>query len=192
MPLPNQKATSITKAIIKLCSSFGIPDVIHSDQGRNFESCLFREMLTAFGIEKSRTTAYHPQGDGMVERFNRSLLQLLHCYTQQEEDWEQYLPLVLYAYCTAPHSSTGISPFKLMFGRPPKSTQVQSLTGFDPSSYLTQLQVKLAALQDLVHINTTKAAQVQKLHYDKSSTSRSFTPQELVWLSIPTAGKLQP
>ena len=192
VPLPNQKATSITKAIIKLCSSFGIPDVIHSDQGRNFESCLFREMLTAFGIEKSRTTAYHPQGDGMVERFNRSLLQLLRCYTQQEEDWEQYLPLVLYAYCTAPHSSTGISPFQLMFGRPPKSTQVQSLTGFDPSSYSTQLQVKLAALQDLVHINTTKAAQVQKLHYDKSSTSRSFTPQELVWLSIPTAGKLQP
>ena len=73
-----------------------------------------------------------------------------------------------------------------------QTTQVQSLTGFDPSSYSTQLQVKLAALQDLVHINTTKAAQVQKLHYDKSSTSRSFTTQELVWLSIPTAGKLQP
>ena len=188
----NYVRTSITKAIIKLCSSFEIPDVIHSDQGRNFESCLFREMLTAFGIEKSRTTAYHPQGDGMVERFNRSLLQLLRCYTQQEEDWEQYLPLLLYVYCTAPHSSTGISPFQLMFGRPPKSTQVQSLTGFDPSSYLTQLQVKLAVLQDLVHINTTKAAQVQKLHYDKLSTSHSFTPQELVWLSIPMAGKLQP
>ena len=61
-------------------------------------------MLTAFGIEKSRTTAYHPQGDGMVKRFNRSLLQLLCCYTQQEEDWEQYLPLMLYAYCTALHS----------------------------------------------------------------------------------------
>ena len=70
VPLPDQKATSITKAIIKLCSSFGIPDVIHSDQGRNFESLLFREMLTAFGIQKSCTTAYHPQGDGMVERSN--------------------------------------------------------------------------------------------------------------------------
>ena len=192
VPLPDQKAKSISNAIIKLCSSFGIPDVIHSDQGRNFESCLFREMLTAFGIEKSRTTAYHPQGDGMVERFNRSLLQLLRCYTQQENDWEQYLPLVLYAYCTAPHSSTGISPFELMFGRPPKSTQLQPQTGFDPCSYSVQLQAKLAALQDLVRTNTTTAAQTQKFYYDRSSTSRAFTPQELVWLSIPTAGKLQP
>ena len=192
VPLPDQKAKSISNAIIKLCSSFGIPDVIHSDQGRNFESCLFQEMLTAFGIEKSRTTAYHPQGDGMVERFNRSLLQLLRCYTQQENDWEQYLPLVLYAYCTAPHSSTGISPFELMFGRPPKSTQLQPQTGFDPSSYSVQLQAKLAALQDLVRTNTTTAAQTQKFYYDRSSTSRAFTPQELVWLSIPTAGKLQP
>ena len=180
VPLPDQKATSITKAVIKLCSSFGVPDVIHSDQGRNFESLLFREMLTAFGIQKSRTTAYHPQGDGMVERFNRSLLQLLRCYTQQENDWEQYLPLVLYAYCTAPHSATGISPFELMFGRTPKSSQVQSLTGFDPSSYSAQLQIKLRELQELVLSNTSTAAQAQKFYYDRTATNRSFTPQELV------------
>ena len=95
VPLLDQKATSIIKAVIKICSSFCIPDVIHSDQGRNFESLLFREMLTAFGVQKSHTTAYNPQGDGMVERLNRSLLQLLRCYTQQENDWEQCLPLVL-------------------------------------------------------------------------------------------------
>ena len=128
----------------------------------------------------------------MVERFNRSLLQLLRCYTQQENDWEQYLPLVLYAYCTAPHSATGISPFELMFGRTPRSSQVQSLTGFDPSSYSAQLQIKLRELQELVLSNTSTAAQAQKFYYDRTATNRSFTPQELVWLSIPTAGKLQP
>ena len=73
--------------------------------------------LKELGILKTRTTAYHPQGDGMVERFNRSLLQLLRCYVQRQNDWEQYLPLVLYAYRTALHSSTGCSPFELMFGR---------------------------------------------------------------------------
>ena len=119
IPLHDQKATTITDAIVKLCGNFGIPDVLHSDQGRNFESTLFHQMLQAFGIHKSRTTAYHPQSDGMVERFNRSLLQLLRCYVDSEDDWERYLPLVLYAYRTAQHSSTGASPFQLMFGRPP-------------------------------------------------------------------------
>ena len=68
VPLRDQTATSI------------------SDQGRNFKSQLFCDVLTAFGIQKSRTTAYHPQGDCMVERFNRSLLQMLCCYTETEDD----------------------------------------------------------------------------------------------------------
>ena len=79
-----------------------------------------------------------------------------------------------------------------MFGRTPKSSQVQSLTGFDPSSYSAQLQIKLRELQELVLSNTSTAAQAQKFYYDRTSTNRSFTPQELVWLSIPMAGKLQP
>ena len=78
-----------------------------------------------------------------------------------------------------------------MFGRTPKSSQVQSLTGFDPSSYSTQLQSKLRELQEY-YLNTSTAAQAQKFYYDRTSTNRSFTPQELVWLSIPVAGKLQP
>ena len=74
VPLHDQTAASITKAITKICSTFGIPSILHSDQGRNFESHMLRQMLQAFGIKKSRTTAYHPQCDGMVEQFNRSLL----------------------------------------------------------------------------------------------------------------------
>ena len=80
IPIPDQTAASITTELIKLFSIFGVPAVVHSDQGRNFESSILRTALEAFGIEKSRTTAYHPQGDGMVERLNRSLLQLLRCY----------------------------------------------------------------------------------------------------------------
>lgn len=95
VPLQDQIAASISAAVIKICCSFGIPDVLHSDQGRNFESQLFRDVLTAFEIQKSRTTAYHPQGDGMVERFNRSLLQLLCCYTETEDIGKNFCHL----YC---------------------------------------------------------------------------------------------
>ena len=117
IPLPDQTATAITAELIKLFSVFGVPSVVHSDQGRNFESSILKATLEAFGIAKSWTTAYHPQGDGMVERLNRSLLQLLRAYVTEQAEWECHLPLVLYAYCSATHSSTGLSPFELMFGR---------------------------------------------------------------------------
>ena len=149
-------------------------------------------MLQAFGIQKCRTTAYHPQCDGMVERFNRSLLQMLRCYVSTEEDWETYLPLVLYAYRTAPHSTTGVSPFQLMFGRDPKQVTFPPTNAFDSSSYAAYLLAKLAKLQDFVATNTTAAAQQQKNHYDKTSVTRTFSVGEPVWLSVPTAGKLQP
>ena len=107
IPLPDQTAACITGELIKLFSIYGHPEVFHSDQGRNFESSILAQTLEAFGVRKSRTTAYHPQGDGMVERFNRSLLQLLQTYVDKQDDWECYLPLVLYAYRYSVHSSTG-------------------------------------------------------------------------------------
>ena len=108
IPLQNHIAVCITEELVKLCATYGLPEIVHSGQGRAFESTILRQV---FGTKKTHTTPYHPQGDGMVERFNRSLLQLLRTYVEKEEDWEQYLPLALYAYRTAQHSSTGISPF---------------------------------------------------------------------------------
>ena len=74
IPLHDQTALSVTTALVNVFSRFGIPDIVHSDQGRNFESTLLKQTLEAFGVSKTRTTAYHPQRDCMVERFNRSLL----------------------------------------------------------------------------------------------------------------------
>ena len=89
---------------MKLFATYG---QLHSDQGQNFESAILRQTLDAFSINKSRTTAYHLQGDGLVERFNRSLLQSFQAYVDKQTGWEQYLPLVLYAYRTSVHSPTG-------------------------------------------------------------------------------------
>ena len=110
IPLSNQTAVRIARELIKLFSMYGHPHVLHSDQGRNFESTLMSQTLEAYGVKKSCTTAYHPQGDGMVERFNQSLLQLLRAYVAKYDEWEHFLHMVLYAYRTAIHSSMGVSP----------------------------------------------------------------------------------
>ena len=70
IPIPDQTAACITWELVKIFSTIGIPDTLHSDQGQNFESLILQQTLDTFGVNKSRTSAYHPQGDGMVERLN--------------------------------------------------------------------------------------------------------------------------
>ena len=196
IPMPDQTAERIVKVLIEVFSHFGIPEILHSDQGRNFESTILKKTCSAFGIVKSRTTSYHPQGDGMVERFNRTLLQLLRAYVQQQSDWESQLPLLLYAYCTARHTSTHLSPFVLLIGREPVLPITPSLggdemKGHDPHSYEHTLQVRLAELRDLVECHIAQEAQRQKKSYDSSTKCRTFNVGDAVWLHVPTAGKLE-
>ena len=190
--IPNQTAAHITTELVKVFSRYGIPDILHSDQGRNFESTILSQTLEAFGVSKSRTTAYHPAGDGLVERFNRSLLQMLRAYVQQHNDWEKYLPFMLYAYRTAVHSSTGVSPFELMFGRCAHKSPLPTTRSYDVTSYQDQLRAKLAHLYDFVELNNVQACGHQKCKFDRSTQPRTFSVGDPVWLSIPTAGKLDP
>ena len=65
-PLPDQTASRITTELVDLFTTYGVPEIVHSGQGRNFKSASIQQVLKAFGVKKTRTTAYHPQGDGMV------------------------------------------------------------------------------------------------------------------------------
>ena len=150
IPLPDQTANRVTRELVQVFTKYGLPTALHSDQGRNFESAMLQQTLDAFGIRKSRTTAYHPEDDGMVERFNRTLLQLLRTYTGTHDEWEHYLPFVLFAYRTAVHSSTGVFPFALMFGRSPAQNPFLTQSAYDAVSYQSQLRTKLAQLADFV------------------------------------------
>ena len=73
--IPNQEAITVAQKLVDECfCRFSVPEQLHSDQGRQFESTLISEMCKILQIHKTRTTPYHPQSDGMVERFNRTLL----------------------------------------------------------------------------------------------------------------------
>ena len=115
----NREAKTIADELVKnfICR-FGAPDYIHTNQGRNFESSLISEICKLLGIKKTRTTPYHPQSDGMVESFNRTLLNMLGIACNDlQETWDVQLPFLMMAYCTSVQESTGKTPFSLMFGR---------------------------------------------------------------------------
>ena len=128
----------------------------------------------------------------MVERFNRTLIQLLRTYIESQEEWEKYLPYVLYAYRTSQHTSTKASPYLLLYGRHPPSQQLQDQLAYDSLSYPAHIQSKLAELHDFVHANLTQAASSQKTYYDHHASAPSFNTGDSVWLAVPTAGKLDP
>ena len=192
IPIPDQTAERITSELIKIFCTYGPPQILHSDQGRNFESSIFMQTLHAFGVQKSHTSPYHPQGDGMVERFNRTLLQLLRTYVKSQEEWEMYIPYVLYAYRTSQYTATKASPYLLLYGRDPPLHQLQQHLAYDSLSYPAHIRHKLAELQDFVHTNLTQEASRHKTYYDHCTNVPSFTTGDPVWLSIPTAGKLEP
>ena len=174
IPIPNQTATCITQEVVQVFSRFGLPAILHSVQGANFESTKLSQTLEAFGVRKSCTTSYHPQGDGMVERFNRTLLQMLRTYTQQQSDWEQHLSLVLLAYRSATHPSTGLSPFELMFGRSATHADLPELLAFEPMSCQADVRKRLAEFYELVETHHTQAAQHQKSNYNRHTQARKF------------------
>ncbi|CAC5375779.1 unnamed protein product [Mytilus coruscus] len=113
------EAKTVAKIIVEeVIVRFGVPQWIHSDQGRKFESLLFQEMCRILNIKKTRTTLYHPKSDGMVERFNKTLATMLSSFVEQNQrNWDEYIPFVMMAYRASEHETTGQTPNSLMLGR---------------------------------------------------------------------------
>ena len=110
-PIPNQEATTVARKLTEeMFLRFSPPEQLHSDQGRQFESKLVGEICKLLGIVKSRTTPYHPQGNGLVERFNHTLVDMLSTVSKDHPFlWENHIRAVCMAYNTSVQASTGFS-----------------------------------------------------------------------------------
>ena len=118
IPMKNIKAPKIVAALIKFFTLVGLPKAIQSDQGSNFMSGTFQQVMQELGIKQYTSSAYHPQSQGALERFHQSLKNMMksYCY-EQGKDWDEGIHLLLFAVREAVQESLGFSPFELLFGR---------------------------------------------------------------------------
>ena len=121
---PSKTQTALTTAKLlwnNFILHYGFPEKIISDQGRNFESELIGHLCQLAGVQKLRTSPYHPQTNGQCERFNGTLLNMLGTLTpEQKKDWKSHVPALVHAYNCTRNTATGFSPYFLLFGREPR------------------------------------------------------------------------
>ena len=193
LPIPNMYAETVAREFVHhFVCQFGVPEHLHTDQGKNFDSTLVKEVCRLLGIDKTRTTAYHPQSDGLVERLNRTILNMLSTVLEEDIwDWDLKLPLIMLAYRTSVQETTGASPFSLLFGRearlpvdvmfglPPGETSTS------PSQYALTLRHNLESIYHEVRTKTGLQQNRQKELYDQKSRGSPFKVGDLVWLHCP-------
>ena len=173
VPTKNQLARTTAEAFYNhFIIHYGIPERIHSDQGPNFESKVIRELCTITGMTKSRTTSYHAMGNGMCERFNRTLLNMLGSLEPSKKtNWKAYVGPMVHAYNCTRHESTGQTPYLLMFGRNPR-LPIDAAFGLrenekEPTSkYMKELRDRIAEAYRLATGAADRARAKQKEGYD--------------------------
>ena len=187
--------TLATVLVDEVVCRYGVPSVIHSDQGANLTGQVVSSLCTRLGIKRTQTSAYHPQGNGQVERFNRTLEAMLaKMVRENQRDWDVHIPKALFAYRTALHESSGYSPYRINFGRTP-NLPVDIMLGRElPSTeegerkipeFVEEVSRSLKEAYEDVRQKLDEAHKKNKAIYDRSVKGSVLTIGDRVWLYIP-------
>ena len=193
IPLRNIKAKTIVKALTKFFSFVGAPKAIQSDQGSNFMSGLFQQVMFELGIEQYRSSAYHPESQGALERFHQTLKSMMRTYCfQHGKDWDEGVHMVLFAAREAVQESLGFSPFELVFGhsvRGPlkllKEKWLLEATDINLLDYVSEFKERLHEACKMAHDNLKNSQTRMKTWYDRNARRREFKAGDKVLVFLP-------
>ncbi|KAI2658233.1 Transposon Ty3-G Gag-Pol polyprotein [Labeo rohita] len=197
MPLRKATAKNIAKELFLLCTRVGIPAEILTDQGTPFMSRLMADLCRLLRVKQIRTTVFHPQTDGLVERFNQTLKQMLkRVAAEDRRDWDLMIPYVLFGVREIPQASTGFTPFELLFGRQPRGLldvareaweQQQPAPLRSAIEHVREMRERIERVMPLVREHLTKAQQSQQRIYNRAAQPREFQPGDRVMVLVPTS-----
>ena len=172
----NKSAVTVAERLFNdFIPRFGFPARIVHDQGKEFENNLFKQLEKMCGIVHSRTTPYHPQCNGQVERFNQTLLGMLRTLPEEyKSKWKDHLNKVVHSYNCTVNDATGYSPFYLLFGRPPRlpidlilGTDDQLDSTIDTRKYAESWKTAMQTAYQLANKSAMKSCARGKRSYDR-------------------------
>ena len=198
IPLRNTSAGKIVKALITFFSMVGLPKVVQSDQGSNFMSRTFQQAMSSLGITTVKSSAYHPQSQGALERFHSTLKNMMRTYCfDHHGDWDEGLPFLMFAARDATQESLGFSPFELVFGlsvRGPlsllKDTWMQeSRENKSLLDYVSRFRRRLQETSDIAREKLKSVQGKMKKRYDRNTVPRTFEVGDKVLVLLPIPGQ---
>ena len=189
-----QEATTVANFFVDCwVSGFGCPVILHSDKGTNFTSNLFKYMCKELGIDRNSTTAFHHQGNAMIERANQTIEESLTKYVGEHHNtWCKYTQLIMMAYRSSDHTVTKYSPYYLLFGAScalPIDCMYESLQSqvfATPSDCVGNLKKELQLCHKLVRLKMEVEQERQKTYYDRKLFGPKYQTGDLVSLFNPT------
>ena len=199
IPLKRVDNVTVLEAMMEIFSRHGFPREILTDQGSVFMSRMTQHMCKTFEVHKVKTSPYHPQSDGALERWHACLKGMFKRTETDLKNWDRQLKYMLFAYRDTPHCVTGYSPFTLMFGRDVRgpldllrSSWVEDeAEGCTISDWLVNVKARMCDMAELVSVREGKAKQAMKFYYDRTASCKSFKVGDQVLVRKPVLhGKL--
>lgn len=193
-PLKIADSETVARALIEVFSRLGIPEEILTDNGSNFTSKFIEKFYSLTGIKHIKTSAYHPETDGTVERFNATMKKTLRKLVDQSTgDWDLCLPYLMWAYRGAEHATTGYSPYELVYGKKMRDGLDELADHWKQETqepvaaveYLRQLRERLDKVRESVKENEEKAKVQHKKYHDRNTTTRTFEVGDMVLVLLP-------